>query len=134
MSVFNRMVNGSRGCMDLLACVYELNALESQAYFALVENPGSRMEELADVLDRDRSTVHRAVQKLLHLQLAERETVPMKGGGYYHRYNATSPEQVRHLIESRLDDFQQAVRSALDSFEDEVEDHVNGSAPEARTP
>ena len=139
MSVFNRMLNGSQRCTDLLACVYELNRLESQAYFRLLEDEGLSLDDLAGLLDRERSTVHRAVQKLLNVQLAERETVPLKGGGYYYRYRATSPETVRARIERRLDDFQAAVEQALDAFEDEVATHslpsteIQTSGTELRT-
>lgn len=130
MSVFQRLLNGSRGCTDLLRCVYELNQLETAAYVALLDREGARMEELTDLLDRDRSTVHRAVQRLLDLQLAERETVPMRGGGYYHRYRATSPDKVRQLVEARLKSFEDAVRSSLDSFEEDLYQKISENGTE----
>ena len=62
MSVFGRLLNGPCGCHDLLSCLYELNELETHAYFALLGAQGSRMDDLADRLERDRSTVTRAVR------------------------------------------------------------------------
>lgn len=133
MSVFGRLLNGSRGCTDLLACLYELNALETSAYFALHKTGGAKMEDLAAELERDRSTVYRAVKKLVDLHLAERETICMKGGGYYYVYHAASPERVRELIERRLDEFEAAVRARLDAFEDDVEIHTQRAAGAVET-
>lgn len=118
--MFSRLLNGSNGCSDVLSCVYELNTLETAAYFALLEDKGARMEALADELDRDRSTVYRAVQKLMNLHLVQRETIPLDGGGYCYEYQATDPTQVRDRIEERLAKLQEAVRDGLDSFEQEA--------------
>lgn len=120
MSMFSRMLNGSRGCHDLLMCLYELNALETAAYFALLRRERAKMEDLAADLERERSTVYRAVQKLMNLDLAQRETITIRSGGYYFVYEPTPPAKVRELIEQRLAEFESAVRCGLDAFEEEV--------------
>jgi predicted transcriptional regulator len=127
MSVFHRMLNGSSDCEDLLACVFRLNELEVRAYFALLEHPETRMDELAEALDRDRSTVHRAVQTLVDLQLAERRAEGLDGGGYCYTYEAASPAAVRERIEERLDAFQEAVEERLARFEEDAA--REGAAP-----
>lgn len=131
MSVFRRMLNGSSGCQDLLACVFHLNRLETQAYFSLLERPGARMEQIANALDRDRSTAHRAVQRLRDLGLAERETRPLDGGGYCYVYRAVDPAIVRERIEERLDAFETAVREKMDTFQEEAQQHATPPAPTA---
>lgn len=118
MSVFDRMLNGSSDTEDLLACVFRLSELESRTYFSLLETPGARIDELARVLDRDRSTAHRAVQRLVDLRLAERDQTPLEGGGYCYRYRAADPSTVRAMIEERVDAFEQAVRDRLERFEE----------------
>lgn len=118
MSVFHRMLNGSSSAEDLLACVFRLSEMEARTYFSLLENPGARIDELADALDRDRSTAHRAVQRLVDLRLADREQTPLDGGGYCYRYEAADPSTVRAMIEERLDAFEDAVRDRLERFED----------------
>lgn len=124
MSGFRRMVSGSAGCEDLLAWVYDLNDLETSAYFALLEEPRLRVEQLADALDRDRSTAHRAVQRLLDVGIAERETESLEAGGYYYVYQAEDPERVRERIEDRIAEFERTIRDQLDSFAVEARDRI----------
>lgn len=129
MSVFHRMLNGSSGCEDLLGCVFQLNDLETAAYFSLLEHPDARMEQIAAALDRDRSTAQRAVQKLVHLNLAEREAEPLDGGGYCYTYRAIEPRAVRERIEARLEAFEDAARERLDRFHEEAVARLDGEAP-----
>lgn len=133
MSVFHRMLNGSSNPDDLLACVFHLNDLEIQAYFTILERPDARMDTLAEELDRDRSTAHRAVQRLVDLRLAHRQTQPLNGGGYCYTYRAANPSSVRDRIEERLDLFEEAVRERLDRFHEDVQTYTpNGdSSPRA---
>ncbi len=127
--MFHRMLNGSSDPEDLLACVFHLNDLEITAYFTILEQPDTRMDTLAEELDRDRSTAHRAVQRLVDLQLAHRQTQPLDGGGYCYTYRAANPSSVRELIEQRLDLFEQAVRERLDRFHEDVQSYApNGNA------
>jgi predicted transcriptional regulator len=83
-----------------------------------------RIEELAEGLQRDRSTVYRAVQKLVAVHLAERQTVAMRGGGYYHVYRAVPPGVVRSRIEERMTMLQAVVRQSLAEFEQQVQRRV----------
>lgn len=122
------MLNGSSSPEDLLACVFHLNDLEIQAYFTILERPDARMDTLAEQLERDRSTAHRAVQRLVDLELAHRQTKPLDGGGYCYTYRATNPSSVRDRIEERLDLFEQAVRERLDRFHEDVQTYaLNGN-------
>lgn len=123
MSAVERMLTGSAGCKDLLACVYGLNELETEAYFRLLAAPGARMTELADALDRDRTTAHRAVQKLVTLSLAEWERVPMDGGGYHYRYDAAEPELVRERIQARVQRLLRTLEEQVERFEETARAH-----------
>ncbi len=129
MSVFQRMLNGSSDPEDLLACVFQLNGLEVEAYFSLLETPDARMEDIAEMLDRDRSTAHRAVQRLVDLQLAHRQTQPLEGGGYCYTYRAANPSQVRERIEERLTLFEEAVQERLETFQNEIQTRTDGAQP-----
>lgn len=119
---FHRLLDGACGAEELLACVFGLNPLETAAYFTLLEHPGARMDEIADELDRERSTAHRAVQTLVDRDLATRETVPMPSGGYYHSYEAADPSDVRCRIEERIEAFEQVVQEHLDRFHEELDE------------
>lgn len=139
MSVFQRVLSGSSSCEDLLACVYQLNEVETRAYFALLENPRARVEEIADALDRDRSTANRAVQTLMALDLADRQTISMEAGGYYYVYRPTDPDVVRERIQERLEAFREAVDQKIDRFHREARERLpdppstDGQAATART-
>jgi predicted transcriptional regulator len=120
MSALNRLLCGAGTCEDLLSCVYNLNKLESETYFALLAGP-ARMDELAGALRRERSTVYRALQKLVGLQLAMRDTVSLDGGGYCHVYAPVHPDAVARRVEQWRDEFSRTLTVALRSFVVEVE-------------
>lgn len=128
MSALNRILTGTGSCGDLLCCVYNLNRLESDAYFALLSGP-SKMDDLVTALDRERSTVYRAVQKLVTLQLAVRDTVSLTGGGYCHVYAPVSPDTVHRRVQQWAAEFNRTLECALDGFMAET----SRRAPSGRT-
>ncbi len=134
MSVLARLLNGSSSSTDILVCMYGLNALETRTYLFLAKRTGCRIETVAQALDRDRSTVYRALQTLHEADLVEREAVAMESGGYFYTYQAAPPNQVRELIEQRLAELETAVRDGLEALEAELQAPDEAAGPPAAGP
>ena len=131
MTALNRILCGAGTCEDLLSCVYDLNKLESEAYFALLAKP-AKMDELAAALRRERSTVYRALQKLVTLQLVVRDTLSLPGGGYCHVYAPVSPDAVARRVEAWRDTLALTLTRAVQTFV--VEASRRAPAPPPRPP
>ena len=97
---------------DLLCCAFGLRDSEIAIYLYLIDGPKT-VEEIAVVVEKDRSTVQRILNRLHKKDLVERRTHPIDRGGYYYTYIAKSTEKVRAEILAQLDDWYEETRKFL---------------------
>ena len=97
---------------DLLCCAFGLRNSELDVYFSLISGPKT-VEQIAERIDKDRSTVQRVLNKLHTKGLAKRDTHKIQRGGYYYEYSAEETEIVRDQILSQLEEWYRATKSFL---------------------
>lgn len=105
----------------LLSCVFGIRDHERRTYLALHDHPGSTVEELAGVLDRDRSNVNRSLSTLQQKGLLERERRLLDSGGYVYQYTAVELEEARAMLHAALDEWVASVHDEIDQFGATVE-------------
>lgn len=120
----NLLVPGAT-CQDLLSCAFDLNELERLVYLCLLGQPEHTLDELASHVARDRSTIHRAVSKLVSLGLVAKENRGLAGGGYYQAYKAAPPERVAQLVQERFDLILTRVAHLVETFPHDVRHMAN---------
>ena len=101
---------------QVLTCVFGIQPHETRTYLALLDQPGSTVEELADHLDRDRSNVNRSLSTLLERELAERERRLLDAGGYVYQYAATPLPEAKTMLHDALDAWAARVHDEIDGF------------------
>ena len=101
---------------DVMACVFGVGGREVRTYLALLDRPGSTVEELADALDRDRSNVNRSLSRLRDLELAYRERRLLDSGGYVYQYSAESLPETKARLHEALDRWAEQVHDRIDAF------------------
>jgi predicted transcriptional regulator len=106
VQALNRHLERDLECEGLLECLYELNELDRECFRVLstAEDPLT-IDQLADAVDRERSTAYRSVQRLLEAGLVQKEQVNYDQGGYYHVYRITDPDQVATDMQQQLNDW-----------------------------
>jgi predicted transcriptional regulator len=97
---------------DLLCCAFGLRNSELDVYFSLLSGPKT-VEQIAERIGKDRSTVQRVLNKLHTKGLAKRATHTIDRGGYYYEYSAEETEIVRDQILSQLEEWYRATKSFL---------------------
>ncbi len=97
---------------DLLCCAFGLRDSEITIYLYLIDSPKT-VEEIAVVVEKDRSTVQRVLNRLHKKDLVERRTQSIERGGYYYEYIAKSTEKVREEILTQLDEWYEETRKFL---------------------
>ena len=102
---------------NVLSCVFGIQDHEVRTYVALLENPGSTVEELAGEMDRDRSNVNRSLSTLLENGLADRNRRLLDAGGYVYQYTATDLPDAKELLHDALDEWTDTVHDVIDEFE-----------------
>ena len=104
------------GFQHVLSCVFGIQDHESRTYLVLLDNPGSTVAELADVLDRDRSNVNRSLTTLMEKGLADRRRRLLDPGGYVYQYTATPLPEAKEMLHSSLDQWAEQVHERIDEF------------------
>lgn len=110
------MLDDEPGMEQVMACVFGIQCHEVRTYQSLLDRPGSTVEELATVLDRDRSNVNRSLSTLREKGLATRERRLLDGGGHVYQYSATPLESARELMHESLDAWAGYVHGRIDEF------------------
>ncbi|HHH78407.1 MAG: helix-turn-helix domain-containing protein [Thermoplasmata archaeon] len=111
-------VQESIECSDVLRFILDLNELDMQVYRYLAAD-AERADELAEKIGKDRSTIHRSLQKLIACGLCKRERRLLGGGGHYYIYAAIPPDIVKETIKSCIDDWYNKMNYALKDFNNE---------------
>lgn len=112
-----QILAGNATCRDIVKCMYRLTDFEIAIYRKLVKQGALRADDLAPVLKKDRSTVYRALQKLVSSGLAYRDTKTIERGGYYHVYAAVSPDELKTRLHKCADDWFENMNTAIDDFD-----------------
>jgi predicted transcriptional regulator len=115
-------------CEGLLECFHGLKQLDRDCYEVLVAVEGPlTIDEIADAVDRERSTAYRAVQRLLQTGFIRKEQINYDQGGYYHVYSPTDPSQVADDMQRMLNDWYAKMGQLIQEFEDKYE-HADEAA------
>jgi predicted transcriptional regulator len=110
-------------CEGLLECFHGLKQLDRECFEVLVEAESAlTVDEVADRVDRERSTAYRAVQRLLEAGFIEKDQVNYDQGGYYHVYHPAEAQKVSSEMQRMLNDWYAKMGQLIGEFEEKYED------------
>ncbi len=112
---------------DLLTNIFDLSPLEVELLLFLIANNDRELtlDALSKETNRDKSTALRSLQKLVNLGICTKDTKTMKGGGYYHTYNAIDRKSFRIITERKVKEIQQSFDRLLKRFEHDLDQQVS---------
>jgi len=119
-------------CEGLLECFHGLKELDKECYRALVgaEEPLT-VDEIAEAVDRERSTAYRAVQRLLQTGFIGKDQINYDQGGYYHVYSPTDPSQITDDMQRMLNDWYAKMGQLIQEFENKYQSETSAPAAES---
>jgi predicted transcriptional regulator len=108
---------------DLISFVFNLSNLELEILLLLVKsNPQYiTLEGLSRKAARDKSTVHRSLQKLVNERIVHKGTRTQKERGYYHIYCSVDRQSLKTETERRIAEIVKSFNRLLSNFEVEIE-------------
>ena len=126
----SEMLRKDMECEGLLECFHNLRALEKEIFQLLNErqNPLT-VDEIAEQVDRERSTAYRSIQRLLQTGFIEKEQVNYEQGGYYHVYRPRDAEDVASEMQRTLNDWYAKMGQLISEFEDKYSEGPHPAAP-----
>ncbi|MEF8780578.1 MAG: helix-turn-helix domain-containing protein [Haloferacaceae archaeon] len=115
-------------CEGLLECFHGLNSLDERCFRTIAgsEEPLT-VDEIADRVDRERSTVYRSVQRLLDAGFLRKEQINYEQGGYYHVYRSAEHERIAATLRRMLNDWYAQMGQLIHEFETEYSEGEAGS-------
>ncbi|MFC3478745.1 helix-turn-helix domain-containing protein [Halobacterium litoreum] len=109
-------------CEGLLECFHGLKQLDKDVFQALINTDEPlTVDEIAEAVDRERSTAYRAVQRLLQAGFIQKEQVNYDQGGYYHVYRPTDPASIADNMQRLLNDWYAKMGQLIQEFETKYE-------------
>ena len=112
-------------CEGLLECFHGLKELDREVYRSLVETDERlTVDEIAEDVDRERSTAYRSVQRLLQSGLVQKEQVNYEQGGYYHVYRPVDAEEVTEDMQRMLNDWYAKMGQLIQEFRDKYDEEL----------
>ncbi|MCL4338003.1 MAG: hypothetical protein M1129_06850 [Candidatus Thermoplasmatota archaeon] len=117
MVSFSSLIRSKAKCSDLLSCFLDLNELEVRIFYSLLDGGRATLDEIADLVSRDRSTVFRNLQKLDSLGLISKEMSSLEKGGRISVFVPSDIPTVKEIVTQRIESLKRSMDSFLDEFE-----------------
>ncbi len=103
-------------CEDVVKCVFDLNNLDLKVYKKLKEKNNLRADQLSDLLNKERSTIYRSLQKLSACGICDKKAMTLDKGGYYHSYHCKNNKNVKKEAEKCLENWYKTMKEKLDEL------------------
>jgi len=125
----SEMLRQDMQCEGLLDCFHGLKQLDKDCYQVLIDSSTAMtVDDIAEEVDRERSTVYRAIQRLLQTALVRKEQVNYEQGGYYHVYYPAEPDQVTDEMQRMLNEWYAKMGQLIQEFENKYGDQIEQPA------
>lgn len=119
----SEMLRQDMQCEGLLECFHGLKQLDKRCFQILVETDSPQtVDDIAEQVDRERSTVYRSIQRLIQTGFVQKEQVNYDGGGYYHIYYPTDSKEVADEMQRLLNDWYAKMGQLIDEFRDKYDE------------
>jgi len=124
-------LNRDMQCEGLLECLHGLKDLDRECFTVLTQSPEPlTVDEVAERIDRERSTAYRSIQRLLQSGLLQKDQVNYDHGGYYHVYRPTDPDEIADDMQAKLNEWYAMMGQLIQEFRNKYEERVEQVAAE----
>ena len=111
-------------CQDLLSCIYNLKPIDLEIFLQVAKNQWATLDQIAEYVQRDRSSTHRVLAKLQSAGLIHKQSCGLKGGGYYHIYATVNPEKIKENAKQRVKEITDSLQNLIENFDIDLKRHL----------
>jgi predicted transcriptional regulator len=116
-------------CENLLECFHGLTALDREVFRSVAEHDGRlTIDEIAELVDRERSTAYRSVQRLLDAGFVRKTQVNYETGGYYHVFEQADADEVADGMQRMLNDWYAKMGQLIGEYREKYDDASTSAA------
>ncbi len=124
MESINQLTKKGATCADLLTCLYNLKPTDLQVLLTVAKNPNTNLDQIAKIVQKDRSSVHRCLSKLVSINLVNKQTKTLKVGGYFHAYTMLDTETIKKHALQRVNEITESLQALINSFEPDLQKYI----------
>ena len=95
--------SGNFKCADLVKCVFNLSITDMNILRLFSETDGKTIKDITKEIKKDRSTVHRSLEKLISCKLCYKERKSGKNRGFVDYYYKIPNQEIYKKAEFYLD-------------------------------
>lgn len=110
------------GCENLLECFHGMGDLEIRVFTTLVESDEPlTIDQIAERVDRERSTAYRAARRLREAGFAKRSQINYDHGGYYHVFEPVDSGEIATEMQRMLNEWYATMGQLIGEFREKFE-------------
>ncbi|ESS11010.1 MAG: putative transcriptional regulator [uncultured archaeon A07HR60] len=115
----SEMLQQDMECEGLLECIHSLKQIDRQVFRILneVDDPLT-VDDIAEEIDRERSTAYRSVQRLMQAGVIQKQQVNYDQGGYYHVYLPRDTDEIAREMQRMLNDWYAQMGQLIGEFDE----------------
>ena len=111
-------------CSDLLSCLYNLKPNDLEVFLEVAKKDSATLDQVAESVQRDRSSTHRCLSKLVSAGLLHKKSRTLKSGGYYHVYSVVEPSKIKEQAIQKVKEITDSLEDLIDNFESDLAKHI----------
>jgi predicted transcriptional regulator len=116
-------------CENLLECFHGLKDLDREVFRSIAAQDGRlTIDEIADAVDRERSTAYRSAQRLFDAGLVRKEQINYENGGYYHVFEQASADEIADEMQRMLNDWHVKMGRLIGEYREKYDDVSTSAA------
>ncbi len=123
MNLAETLSTGAR--CDIFSCLFGLRPIHTKIYFYLVKNPEKNIKEIAEYVDRDRTTVVRIIKGLIDQGLVKVEVRDIPEGSVRNIYKAVDQSNLKERLKKTLYSVEEAVYDLIEKNWENIPDEYN---------
>lgn len=114
-------------CSELLSCLYNLKPIDLEVFFELARREYATLDQISKAVDRDRSSTHRCLSKLVSVGLAHKQAKTIKSGGYYHMYSLADSTTIKEQARQKVKEITKSLEDLVESFDSDFSKRLKAS-------
>ena len=114
----------SATCSDLLSCLYNLKPIDIEVLTAVAKKENSTLDQIAQAVERDRSSTHRCLAKLITAGLVNKESKGLKIGGYYHVYSMVEATRIKQHAIQKVKEITESLQTLVNNFDSDLKNSI----------
>lgn len=123
------MIRQDMECESLLECFHGMGELEKRIFSVIVESEEPlTVDEIAERVNRERSTAYRAVKRLRDVGFIRREQINYEDGGYYHVYHPMDADEIADEMQRLLNDWYAQMGQLIQEFRTKYDEQAAAPA------